>query len=93
MRCHAPSSTGFYPDWDDAADTSVALLHTEAGRDPYDRGLTDLIGELSTRSEAFRTRLAAHNVRLHRTGSSTSATPSASSTSSPTRWRFRPTGA
>jgi transcriptional regulator with XRE-family HTH domain len=63
-----PSSADFYPDWDDAADTSVALLHTEAGRDPYDRGLTDLVGELSTRSEAFRTRWAAHDVRLHRTG-------------------------
>jgi hypothetical protein len=63
-----PRSTDFYPDWDDAADTSVALLHTEAGRDPYDRGLTELVGELSTRSEAFRTRWAAHDVRLHRTG-------------------------
>jgi transcriptional regulator with XRE-family HTH domain len=63
-----PRSADFYPDWDDAADTSVALLHTEAGRDPYDRGLTDLIGELSTRSEAFRTRWAAHDVRLHRSG-------------------------
>jgi transcriptional regulator with XRE-family HTH domain len=63
-----PRATGFYPNWDDAADTSVALLHTEAGRDPYDRGLTDLVGELSTRSEAFRTRWAAHDVRLHRTG-------------------------
>jgi MmyB-like transcription regulator ligand binding domain len=41
----------FYLDWDAAADTSVALLHTEADRDPYDRGLTDLVGELSTRSE------------------------------------------
>ena len=63
-----PRSIDFYPDWDAAADTSVALLHTEAGRDPYDRGLTDLIGELSTRSEAFRIRWAAHDVRLHRTG-------------------------
>jgi transcriptional regulator with XRE-family HTH domain len=58
----------FYPDWDDAADTSVALLRTEAGRDPYDRGLTELVGELSTRSEEFRVRWAAHDVRLHRTG-------------------------
>jgi hypothetical protein len=63
-----PRSAGFYPDWEAAADTSVALLHTEAGRDPYDRGLTDLVGELSTRSEAFRARWAAHDVRLHRTG-------------------------
>jgi MmyB-like transcription regulator ligand binding domain len=33
-----------------------------------DMALTDLVGELSTRSEEFRTRWAAHNVRLHRTG-------------------------
>jgi hypothetical protein len=45
-----------------------SLLRTEAGRDPSDRGLSDLIGELSTRSDDFRTRWAAHNVRLHRTG-------------------------
>lgn len=39
-----------------------------AGRNPYDKRLTDLIGELSTRSERFRTLWAAHNVRHHRTG-------------------------
>ncbi|MFI7546493.1 helix-turn-helix transcriptional regulator [Actinoplanes sp. NPDC049599] len=61
-------ATDFYPDWEDAANTTVALLHTEAGRDPYDRGLTDLVGELSTRSETFRERWAAHDVRLHQTG-------------------------
>jgi hypothetical protein len=43
-------------------------LRTEAGRNPYDKGLTDLVGELSTRSEEFRTRWAAHDVHLHRTG-------------------------
>jgi len=57
-----------YPDWNDAAETTVALLRTEAGRDPYDRGLTDLVGELSTRSPDFRARWAAHDVRLHRDG-------------------------
>jgi hypothetical protein len=46
----------------------VAVLRAEAGRHPFDRGLTDLIGELSTRSEGFRTRWAAHNVLFHRTG-------------------------
>ena len=46
----------------------VAILRVEAGRNPYDRGLTDLIGELSTRSEEFRSRWAAHHVRFHRTG-------------------------
>lgn len=63
-----PRSEEFYPDWDGAADTSVALLRTEAGRDPRNRDLTDLVGELATRSEAFRSRWAAHDVRLHRSG-------------------------
>lgn len=44
------------------------MLRAEAGRDLYDRRLTDLIGELSTRSEEFRRRWAAHNVRMHTTG-------------------------
>ena len=60
-----------YADWNLAADTSVALLHAEAGRDPFDKGLSDLIGELSTRSEEFRRRWAQRNVRLHRTGAKT----------------------
>jgi len=46
----------------------VALLRTEAGRAPYDRSLSDLVGELSTRSDAFRTLWASHDVREHRTG-------------------------
>lgn len=58
----------FYPDWAKAADQTVAILRTEAGRDPYDRDLQDLIGELSTRSEQFRTRWGAHEVRRHATG-------------------------
>lgn len=57
-----------YPDWQKAADTSVALLRTEAGRAPYDRSLTQLVGELCTRSSAFATRWARHDVRLHSTG-------------------------
>jgi hypothetical protein len=63
-----PRASDFYVDWDKAANDAVAILRGEAGRDPYDRRLSDLIGELSTRSEEFRTRWAAHNVRLHRTG-------------------------
>jgi transcriptional regulator with XRE-family HTH domain len=55
----------FFVDWDDVANTTVAILRTEAGRDPSDRGLTDLIGELATRSDEFRVRWAAHDVRLH----------------------------
>jgi len=58
----------FWIDWGRAATDAVAQLRTEAGRDPFDRQLTDLVGELSTRSLEFRTRWAAHDVRLHRTG-------------------------
>jgi transcriptional regulator with XRE-family HTH domain len=61
-------SREFYPDWDDVAHTTVALLRTEAGRDPYNRELTELVGELATRSEQFRVRWAEHDVRLHQTG-------------------------
>jgi transcriptional regulator with XRE-family HTH domain len=63
-----PDSPDFYRDWDELAGDAVALLRAEAGRDPYDRELSDLIGELSTRSNDFRRRWAAHDVRLHRTG-------------------------
>jgi transcriptional regulator with XRE-family HTH domain len=64
----SPRAPDFYGDWDRVANDTVAILRTEAGRDPYDRDLSDLVGELSTRSEEFRTRWAAHNVRIHRTG-------------------------
>jgi transcriptional regulator with XRE-family HTH domain len=63
-----PRAHDFWLDWERAADDAVATLRLEAGRDPYDKGLTDLVGELSTRSDAFRSRWAAHDVRLHRTG-------------------------
>lgn len=63
-----PHAADFYPDWNRAASDTVAILRTESGRDPYDRALSDLVGELSMRSEEFRTRWAAHNVRLHYTG-------------------------
>ena len=58
----------FYPDWDRAAHDTVAILRAEAGRDPFDKALTDLVGELSTRSPEFRTRWAAHHVKQHYTG-------------------------
>jgi transcriptional regulator with XRE-family HTH domain len=63
-----PAAVGFYADWDRVAGDLVAHLRSEAGRNPYDRGLSDLVGELSTRSDEFRTRWAAHDVRFHRTG-------------------------
>lgn len=63
-----PAAQAFYVDWETVAGDVVALLRAEAGRDPFDRALSDLIGELSTRSEVFRTWWAAHHVRLHRSG-------------------------
>ncbi len=60
----APS---FFLDWDGVADDSVAALRPEAGRHPDDRSLTDLVGELATKSQAFRRRWAQHNVKHHRT--------------------------
>jgi transcriptional regulator with XRE-family HTH domain len=58
----------FYPDWNFFADITVANLRTEAGRDPHDRQLHELVGELSTRSPEFRTRWSAHDVRIHSSG-------------------------
>ena len=58
-------ATEFFPDWDDVANATVALLRVEAGRNPSDRNLSDLVGELATRSDDFRVRWAGHNVRLH----------------------------
>jgi transcriptional regulator with XRE-family HTH domain len=64
----SPNAPEFFTDWDTIAHDAVAILRAAAGRDPYDKRLTDLIGELSTRSDEFRVRWAAHNVRFHRTG-------------------------
>ncbi len=63
-----PAAPEFYVDWDKNTQDLVATMRGEAGRNPYDKRLTDLVGELSTRSERFRTLWAAHNVRYHRTG-------------------------
>lgn len=64
-----PRSREFYLEWEKIADGVVASLRAEAGRNPFDKGLTDLIGELSTRSEDFRVRWAQHDVYRHRAGS------------------------
>jgi transcriptional regulator with XRE-family HTH domain len=63
-----PRAPDFYRDWERTAAECVAVLRSEAGRDPYDRDLSDLVGELSTRSETFRTHWASHNVRFHLNG-------------------------
>lgn len=63
-----PASRDFYPDWDRFAEMCVAIMRAEAGRNPHDRAFHDLVGELSTRSETFRTLWGAHDVRTHGTG-------------------------
>jgi transcriptional regulator with XRE-family HTH domain len=62
-----PHSRGFFLDWDTVADDLAGALRVEAGRDPRNRLLSDLIGELTTRSEEFSTRWSRQNVKLHRT--------------------------
>jgi transcriptional regulator with XRE-family HTH domain len=59
-------SAAFFLDWDTVADDAVASLRGEAGRNPHDKSLTDLVGELATRSEEFRTSWARHDVKHHR---------------------------
>jgi hypothetical protein len=66
-----PAADQFYADLDDAAATCVHILRAQAGAAPRHRRLTGLIGELSTRSEDFRTRWAAHDVGRHRAGGKT----------------------
>ena len=63
-----PRARTFFLDWATAANDMVAALRAEAGSNPYDRELSDLVGELTTRSEEFATRWAAQNVRFHRSG-------------------------
>jgi transcriptional regulator with XRE-family HTH domain len=64
-------SRDFFGEWDTIADDVVGALRTEVGRSPADRALSDLVGELTTRSDAFSTRWARHNVRLHNTARKT----------------------
>lgn len=63
-----PAAKDFWVAWDKGADDAVAFLRSEAGRSPHDRVLTELIGELTTRSQEFATRWARHDVKFHRTG-------------------------
>lgn len=63
-----PRAQSVYRDWPDIAQQTVALLRAEAGRSPHDRELTDLVGELTTRSDHFTKLWASHDVREHRAG-------------------------
>lgn len=61
-----PVARDFFVDWEGGAAATVALLRAEAGRQPHDRRLRQLIGELSTSSAEFADLWASHDVRsLH----------------------------
>lgn len=63
-----PVARDFYPEWDLMARMCVGVMRAEAGRDPHDTALQELVGELSTRSDVFRRLWAAHDVRTHGAG-------------------------
>ena len=88
-----PAADDFFPETDLLANVVVDLLRAEAGRDPYDQALSNLVGELSTRSADFRTRWAAQNVRLHRAGSKIPTPSSATWSSTSKPWTCLPTTA
>ncbi|MEV8071597.1 helix-turn-helix transcriptional regulator [Streptomyces pseudogriseolus] len=64
----SPAARRFYTDWERIARGAVGALRIEAGKNPYDRELSNLIGELSTRSDAFRVLWGAHDVHVFREG-------------------------
>ncbi|KDN72489.1 XRE family transcriptional regulator [Streptomyces olindensis] len=63
-----PRAQVFYRDWERVARDGVGVLRVEAAKNPYDRELSNFIGELSTRSDAFRTLWGAHDVHVYTEG-------------------------
>ena len=63
-----PGSRDFFVDWEAGASATVALLRAEAGREPNDRALRELVGELSTVSPEFRRLWASHDIRIQHEG-------------------------
>ncbi|MGW6117753.1 helix-turn-helix transcriptional regulator [Nocardia sp. NPDC055165] len=68
MFLHEAAAQELFPEWEHIANDTVSILRIEAGRNPDDPALIALIGQLSTRSQAFRTRWAAHDVKTHKAG-------------------------
>jgi transcriptional regulator with XRE-family HTH domain len=63
-----PTAEQFFVDYDQIARDAAAMLRLEAGRNPHDQALIELVGELSTQSALFRQRWASQDVRYHRSG-------------------------
>ncbi|MFC9840985.1 helix-turn-helix transcriptional regulator [Rhodococcus sp. NPDC127530] len=58
----------FFVDYDQISRDSAAMLRLEAGKNPHDKALIELVGELSTQSALFRKHWASQDVRFHRSG-------------------------
>lgn len=65
---HPEQARELFVDYDQIAQDAAAMLRLEAGRNPKDKALIELVGELSTHSESFRQRWASQDVRYHRSG-------------------------
>lgn len=63
-----PKAREVYPDWEEIAEQMVAILRVTAGRDAKDPVLAALVGELSTRSDAFARYWANYRVFQHTFG-------------------------
>ena len=63
-----PAASDFFVDYDAVLADSAAMLRLEAGRNPHDRALIALVGELSTCSDVFRQRWGSNDVKFHRSG-------------------------
>ncbi|MFI2231095.1 helix-turn-helix transcriptional regulator [Nocardia testacea] len=63
-----PRARDVYPEWDSIAADTVASLRATAGTDLDDPQLTELVGELSLKSEDFRQLWARHDVRTKTAG-------------------------
>ncbi|MGH3245152.1 MAG: hypothetical protein ACRDOI_02935 [Trebonia sp.] len=68
MSSSTPGARDFFVDGDAAGIATAALLRAEVGREPRDRALRELVGELSTLSPEFRSQWAAHDVLMRHDG-------------------------
>jgi transcriptional regulator with XRE-family HTH domain len=64
----SPGARRFYAEWERVARGAVGALRVEAAKNPYDRELSNFIGELSTRSDTFRVLWGAQDVHVIRDG-------------------------
>ncbi|OZF25715.1 transcriptional regulator [Rhodococcus sp. 14-2496-1d] len=58
----------FFVDYEQITRDAAAMLRLEAGKNPHDKALIELVGELSTQSGLFRKHWASQDVRFHRSG-------------------------